>query len=239
MEYLYLDNKDFSAFNTEHKIWLLYAVLSTVFWIWAGRKAPTAQQKRRVALIMGLIGVVAWAYSVIVMGVTHQVKAQSVIPLHLCYFLNLFLPYMFWKNRLDWLDWAYPIIMAGCLQALFTPDLSQRFPHYYNVRYWLVHTALVQHVFYAIFVYQFRPTFRGVLKCALAINVYAICLAPVNWLLNTNFLYLREPAAGSLMTVLGPWPWYLVAIEGLMLVFFTVVYLPFLRIKNQDAPTTA
>ncbi len=237
MEYLYLDNKDFSAFNTEHKIWLTYAILSTLFWVWAGRKAPTIHQKRRVALIMGMIGVVVWVYANIVMLVTDQVKAQSVIPLHLCYFLNLLLPYMFWKNRMDWLDWAYPIIIAGCLQALITPDLSQRFPHFYNVRYWFVHVALVQHVFYAIFVYRFRPTFKGIFKCMLALNVYAICLVPVNWLLNTNFLYLREPAAGSLMTVLGPWPWYLVAIEGLMLVLFTVVYLPFLRIK--DAPTTA
>ena len=237
MEYLYLDNKDFSVFNTEHKIWLLYAVFSTIFWIWAGRKAPTTQQKQRVALIMGMVAVVVWVYANIVMVVTHQVKAQSVLPLHLCYFLNLLLPYMFWKSRLEWLDWAYPIIMAGCLQALFTPDLSQRFPHYYNVRYWFVHVALVQHVFYAIFVYGFRPTFKGVFKCILALNVYALCLVPINWYLDTNFLYLREPAKGSVMELLGPWPQYLLAIEGLMLVMFTIVYLPFLLIKKQDAPT--
>ncbi len=239
MEIFYIDNKDFSAFNTEHKVWMLYALLSTILWVWAGRSAASFAAKRQIALAMGMVGVVAWVYANFVMLGTHQMKTQSVIPLHLCYFLNLALPYIFWKNRLERLDWLYPIIMAGCMQALITPDLDERFPHYYNVRYWLVHVALVQHVFYAIFVYGFRPTPKGILKCVAFINIYALCLVPINWLLNTNFLYLRKPAGGSIMEKLGPWPQYLMGIEVLMFVLFAVVYLPFIFVKKSDAQATA
>jgi hypothetical integral membrane protein (TIGR02206 family) len=239
MEVFYIDNKDFITFNTEHKIWLLYAILSTILWVRAGRRAATPAAKYQIALTMGMVGIVAWVYANIVMFATNQATLQSVIPLHLCYFLNFALPYIFWKNRIDLLDWLYPIIMAGCTQALFTPDLDERFPHYYNVRYWLVHVGLIQYVFYGIFVFGFRPTAKGILKCVAFINLYAICLIPINWLLDTNFLYLRKPAGGSLMEKLGPWPQYLLGIEVLMFVLFAVVYLPFLFVKKSDAKATA
>ena len=239
MESLYLETNPFTIFNGEHWIWLMYGVLSTIFWIRLGRKAPTQVQKQRVALWMGLLGVVAWVYSDLVMFATGQAKSQSVIPFHLCYVLNLALPYIFWKGRIELFDWIYPIVIAGCLQALFTPDLSQGFPHYYNIRYWFVHVALVQYAFFAIFVFDFRPTFMGIFKCILAINLYALCLVPINWLLDTNFLYIRYPAKGSIMEMLGPWPQYLFALEGLMFVFFLIVYLPFgLTPKKQHAQQT-
>jgi hypothetical integral membrane protein (TIGR02206 family) len=226
MESLYINNTNFATGNSEHWFWLFYGLVSVAFWIYFGRQA-TEHQKQKIGLTMGLIGVTAWTWSVIVMVATHQAKAQSVIPLHLCYFLNLLLPIILWKKWFHWLDWIYPIVMAGCLQALFTPDLNQSFPHYYSVRYWLVHTALIQNLLFAIFVYDFRPTVKGIFKCVVALNLYALAVTPVNLLLDTNFLYLRSPAPGSVMEWLGPWPQYLIALEGLMIVFFTVVYLPF------------
>lgn len=238
MESFYVENTDFNAWNGEHTFWLFYALISAGFWIYFGRKA-TEHQKQKIGLWMGLIGVAAWAWSVVVMIVTDQVKAQSVVPLHLCYFLNLLLPIVLWKKWFHWLDWIYPIVMAGCLQALFTPDLDESFPHYYSVRYWFVHTALVQNMLYAIFVYKFKPTAKGVLKCVVALNLYALAVTPVNMLLDTNFLYLRKPAPGSIMEWFGPWPDYLYGLEVLMFILFTVVYLPFgvarlINKKNTD-----
>lgn len=226
MESFYAPNTNFTAWNAEHSFWLFYGLASAAFWIYFGHKA-TEHQKRKIGLWMGMIGIAAWVWSVVVMIVSHQVKAQSVVPLHLCYFLNLLLPIILWKKWFHWLDWIYPIVMAGCLQALITPDLNQAFPHYYSVRYWLVHTALVQNLLYAIVVYQFRPTFKGIFKCMVALNLYALAVTPVNLLLDTNFLYLRTPAPGSIMEWFGPWPQYLIALEVLMLILFTVVYLPF------------
>jgi hypothetical integral membrane protein (TIGR02206 family) len=226
MEILYAPNTDFKPWSGEHSFWLMYALLSAVCWIYIGRNA-TEHQKQRIGLWMGLVGIVAWVWSVLVMILSDQVKAQSVVPLHLCYFLNLLLPIILWKKWLHWLDWIYPIVMAGCLQALFTPDLDQTFPHYYSVRYWLVHSALVQSMLYAIFVYQFRPTVKGIFKCMIGLNVYALIVTPVNLALDTNFLYLRNPAPGSIMEWFGPWPQYLIALELLMGVLFAVVYLPF------------
>jgi hypothetical integral membrane protein (TIGR02206 family) len=228
----YITQNDFRAFGTEHWVWLGYAVFSTIIWIRMGRQASTDAAKRRIGLLMCLIGVAAWIWANAIMFLSDQMKYQSCLPFHLCYTLNLVLPYVVYK-RPDLMDWFYPIVMAGCVQALITPDLDDTFPHYFSVRYWLVHTALVQAPLYAIWVYGFRPTARGILKCALFVNLCGICMIPINWIFDTNFLYLREPAPRSIMEVLGPWPWYLFSLEVLLFVFFTIVYLPFGWPKRQ------
>jgi hypothetical integral membrane protein (TIGR02206 family) len=203
-----------------------------MLWIMLGRKARTALQQQRIGLAMTCVGTFSWLYAEALMFGTDQAPVQSTVPLHLCYFLNFLLPVMVWLRSFKIFDIVYPIVMAGCLQALLTPDLTQAFPHYTNIRYWLVHITLVQSVLYAIFVYRFTPTPWSILKCALFLNLYALFVVPFNWWLDTNFLYLRAPARGSLMEWFGPWPWYLLHLEWLMLVLFTVVCAPFLWRKR-------
>lgn len=226
LESLYAPVTGFSPWNSEHYYWLLYGVLSTIAWVWWAKRSPEHRQPS-IALWMTLVGVISWAYSVLMMVITDQAPIQSVLPFHLCYFLNLLLPFVLWKRQVKWMDWIYPILMAGCLQALITPDLDEPFPHYYNVRYWLVHIMLIQSMVFMVAIYGFRPTPAGIFKCIAAMNVYALVITPVNLLLDTNFLYLRRPAPGSMMEFFGPWPQYIFVLELVMLIGFTIVYLPF------------
>jgi uncharacterized membrane protein YwaF len=38
---------------------------------------------------------------------------------------------------------------------------------------------------------------------------------------------MEKPPTASLIDVLGPWPWYLLALEGIAFVIFFILYLPF------------
>jgi uncharacterized membrane protein YwaF len=61
-----------------------------------------------------------------------------------------------------------------------------------------------------------------------AIVGYATVIAPLNWLLGTNFLYLRhKPYGASLIDYLGPWPWYIASLALIAIVSFVVWWLPF------------
>lgn len=219
----------FISWGTEHLLWLLAGVLSITAWIWLGRLQASELGKRRVALTQSLLPAGIWVGSSIwVACTTSPVNLEMVLPFHICYFLNLIFPVMVWRKWYFLFEVSYFIVLAGCIQALLTPDLQTNFPDHYNVRYFFVHIGLAQSVLYCIFVYGFRPTWRGWVKALLWINIYFVFVALINLALGTNFMYIcHKPPAPTLLDLFGPWPWYILGGEVLAVALFTVVFLPF------------
>lgn len=218
------DNDLFKVWSSEHWIWLLYAVISLVLFVQLGRKSDFTKQTN-IGGFISMIGVIVWVIVEIVMFSTNQAPLSSTLPFHLCFFLNLLLPFVMYGRRFAFFDVIYPLIMAGCLQALFTPDLTTAFPGYYSLRYWFVHIGLVQCILYAVFVYKWRPTIWSVPKALLFCNVYMLFVYFVNSWLGTNFMYLNKKPPGSILDYLGEH--YLLYAQLLAAVFFFIVWLPF------------
>ena len=60
-----------------------------------------------------------------------------------------------------------------------------------------------------------------------------ICL--FNWILSTNYGYFNgPPKVASLLDVMGPWPWYLLTLQGVAVLFFTILLLPFRRSMRRE-----
>jgi hypothetical integral membrane protein (TIGR02206 family) len=73
-----------------------------------------------------------------------------------------------------------------------------------------------------------RPTPGSIRRVFLATAALAVLVAPVNWMLGTNFLYLQgKPEGRSLMDFLGPWPWYILSLVPVCLFFLLLWYSPF------------
>ncbi|MEM8998191.1 MAG: hypothetical protein AAGF23_25640, partial [Acidobacteriota bacterium] len=73
-----------------------------------------------------------------------------------------------------------------------------------------------------------RPQPMSILRAFAVLNLYALSVTPVNVIFDANFLYLMaKPAQASLMDHLGPWPWYILALEVLAFLSFLVYYAPF------------
>lgn len=228
---------NFINWGTEHLMWLLAGLSSITCWITIGRKATSEEQKRRIALAMSLIPVTVWALvSIRLLNAPPPLRLDLILPFHICYFLNLLLPVMLWRKSYFLFEVSYFMVMAGCIQALLTPDIPQSFPHPFNLRYFLVHIGLAQSILYAIFVYGFRPTWKSMRKSFLWSNLYFICIAGVNILLGTNFMYLcRKPPTPTLLDLFGEWPWYILGGELLAVVLFVVVMLPFVgRVRKMS-----
>jgi hypothetical integral membrane protein (TIGR02206 family) len=219
----------FKSYGSEHLLWLLYGIVAIIFWIWLGNKQTDDYGKRWVGMIMSLLPALCWlGIAVHKIIQDDPIDLNLVLPFHVCYFVNLCLPIMMWRKSYALFEVFYFVVMAGCAQALLTPDVETNFPEIIHIRYFFVHIGLVHSILYAIFVFQYAPTWRGLWKAFFWMNIYFLFAGAVNYLLGTNFMFLcHKPGSATLLDHLGEWPVYILAGEVLAIVLFMVVLLPF------------
>lgn len=163
-----------------------------------------------------------------------QLSFPEHLPLELCdVSLLLILLSLFTLNKAIF-DLAYYGALAGATMALLTPNLLEPFPSFGAIQFFVSHGLTVSGALYLVWAGLLRPRRWSVAKAMLGVNVYAAFVGGFDFFFKTNYMYLRaKPQNASLLTVLGPWPWYIVAAEGVALVVFTLLYLPFWRISRR------
>ncbi len=80
-----------------------------------------------------------------------------------------------------------------------------------------------------VFVRGKRPTLKSLIRVLIFTNIYIILVAIINFIIGTNYLFLnRKPDAASIVDFLGPWPWSTIAMEGVIIISFIILYIPYL-----------
>ena len=124
-------------------------------------------------------------------------------------------------------DVAYYTALGGTTMALLTPDLWEQFPSAATVQFFVAHGLVVASVLYLAWSGLVRPRPWSMARAMAAINIYAVAVGAFDWKFRTNYMYLAaKPQNASLLDLLGPWPWYIAAGEGVALVLFTLLWLP-------------
>ena len=150
------------------------------------------------------------------------------LPLHLCDVNMLLCAYMLARHSYRSYEVSYFWAMGGSVAAMLTPDLAYGFPHPVFIAFFLGHGLVVVSVLYATFGYGFRPRLKSIAIAMSVTALYAAVIMPLNFLLDTNYLYLRaKPLTPSVLDYLGPWPWYIVGLVGLCAAACFITYAPF------------
>lgn len=153
---------------------------------------------------------------------------QTNLPLHLCRVNELLCVVVLVARSYRVFEVAYFLAMAGSVSAMLTPALAVDFPAPEFVLFFVGHGLSVLAVVYAISAYGFRPRPRSILITLGAVACYAAVIAPVNYVLDSNYLYLRaQPEPATFLALFGPWPYYLFALFGLVFVACGLAYAPF------------
>ncbi|MNG14389.1 Integral membrane protein [compost metagenome] len=100
---------------------------------------------------------------------------------------------------------------------MLTPDLDATFPGFRYFHFFLGHIGIIAATVYMTAVERMRPTLRSLPVAVLALHIAAIPGGIMNYIAGTNYMFLaRKPPGGSLLDWLGPWPWYLIALEPIV-----------------------
>lgn len=166
---------------------------------------------------------------------------DSSLPLHLCDIAAIIAGFALLTGKRLLCLLTYFWGLAATVQALATPAITVGFPHPAYISFFVHHFAVVGAALYLPLVLGWRasrPWWRGPLTALLWANAYLLLSMAVNAWLGTNFGFTaRKPTNPSLLDHLGPWPIYLLAMQALASILFSLLALPVLR--RTSSPTLA
>ena len=165
-----------------------------------------------------------WNYSVGMWTV------QTMLPLQVCSILVWLGAWMLVTKSYRIYEFMYFMGIGGAIQALATPDLGvYGYPHFRFFQTFISHGLIVTAAIYMTTVEGFRPTLKSMLRVAIGMNLYMIPIYFLNNYLGSNYLMINhKPPTASLLDLLPEWPIYILYMEGLGIVTFLILYIPFM-----------
>ena len=221
---MYDESIPFVFLGTSHVFSIILFIVLALSIPYLAKKNLNENQQHSLGKIIGvmvLVGYLSWVILEILAG---SFNLKLHLPFHLCRTANvLIFIVLFFRSFL-----AYEIVFfwgLTVIHAVITPDITQGFPHYHFVRYWLTHQLMIIGIIYATFVYDIRPHKKSIYKSFVALLLFFLITIPVNLLLDANYFWIcGKPPVGTVLDYFGPWPWYLVVATLLALIHFYFFY---------------
>ncbi len=218
----------FIHWSAAHYFILLLTVLVPALLIWFARKRGTTKLPQRIAVAAGSLLLLNYVAYVIYRVSGGYWQARYDLPMELCNWATFATGFALITRNRFLAELAFFWVMAGSINGVISPDLSVSFPHIYFFIFFIAHGGLVCGALYLVFGLQLYPRPGALWRVFLFSQVYLASAFAINSLLGGNYGYtMAKPASASLIDHLGPWPWYLLSLEGLAFAFYTILYLPF------------
>lgn len=158
----------------------------------------------------------------------------SGLPLQLCDFAVFLAAAACWWQVPLFAEVLWFWALAGTAQAVVTPDLPAGFPNLLFISYMVGHLAVITAAFVLSVGLGLAPRRRAVPRVFAVTVGYALVVGAVDWLAHADYLFLASPPPTvSLLSLLGPWPWYVVSAAGVALVMFVVLDMPFWAMRRR------
>ena len=117
---------------------------------------------------------------------------------------------------------------VGATNAILTPDgdlFELRIFFFYSQGY---HAALIFAVLWMMIKYDMRMDYRSILQVVIHTNIIVGLITIVNYLLDSNYMFLRVMPNSISPFLMGEWPTYIIMVQ----VFSVVLVVLFISIQN-------
>ncbi|MDQ8192584.1 TIGR02206 family membrane protein [Roseibacillus persicicus] len=228
----------FTLGSTSHGLALLFGLAVLVVAIIAQRRAPEGKLARRAVWVI----ILANLTSVFHTSASHYFSGRvtdlnHVLPLHLCDLTSLVAAAALYSRKPLLCELTYYLGLGGTLQGLITPNLHYDFPHPTYFSFFQLHLFVVIAALFLPLGMGWkprRPLLRTTAKVFGIICGYLLTVFAINSALGTNYAFvMHKPENPSLYDHLGPHPWYLLSVLGLVVVMLALLSVPFLRTSSK------
>jgi len=233
----------FEAYGTSHQAAILVLLAGAILLVWLGRARLGAQAADRLGRALALAVLVCTLPLQVLYFTPAYWSLQRTLPLNLCDLAWIVAVLALWTHRRWAVALTYYWGLTLTTQAVITPDLASDFPDPVFFLFWGMHLLIVWAAVYLTWGLRLTPDWRGYRTAMVVTAVWAVCAFAFNLAAGTNYGYLNaKPATGSILDLLGPWPWYVVAeiaIVGLVWALVTWPWVALARRRARPTPATA
>jgi hypothetical integral membrane protein (TIGR02206 family) len=219
----------FEPFSREHLAAVISGGVVVAALLMAGRRGGLSRQLATAMLAFFNLSAyplnqAAW------LSLGKPMDLDNILPFHLCDIAAMTAGFALLTKRPALCALTYFWGLAATLQALLTPAVGVGFPNWPFITFFIQHFAIVGAALYLPLVEGWRPK-QPLWSDPLRVYGWSVAYLSfalgVNHLLQTNFGFAnRPPANPSLIDHLGPWPWYLLSLQGIAICLFLLLALP-------------
>ena len=138
-------------------------------------------------------------------------SVEYTLPLQLTDVVSLTAIVALLRPRPLLVELTYFWALTATLQATLTPDLARTFPSVFYFTYFGYHVGAIVAACLLVFGRRMYPRRGAAWRVFAATLVVAAVAAVADLVTGGNYMYLRsKPVHSSLLSVMGPWPWYIV-----------------------------
>ena len=198
------------------------AALVTVVRLRPGNWNVAACRALAVLIVVNECGWWVW------LGIQHTWSAGYALPLQLCDVVAFVAAAALWSRRQVLVELTYFWGLAGTANGLISPDVPVHFPHYLFFQYFIAHGTIVAAALLLVVGLRIAPRQGAVLRVFVLALALMVVDAGANLVTGGNYMYLRRPpGVPTLLDLMGPWPWYIVASMIVAVAIFAALNLPF------------
>ena len=148
------------------------------------------------------------------------------LPLQLCGISNLigcfilFIP----KNK-TLFEFFYYAGIIGAIQAFLTPQINNfDGTNYEYVEYYISHGGILLLPIYMFNNLGYKLRKFSWLKVLIYLNILLVFIMPLNFKINSNYMYLAYPPNVDNPLIIGEWPYYVMYWEIIIVIFTYTLY---------------
>jgi len=189
------------------------------------RPGPWTRVVARSLAVLLVANLVIWEIVTVVGGAWSPTNG---LLLDLCPVVSVIGAAALWRPRPLLVELTYFWGCAGSIQGVFQPDRRYDFPNYFYFEFYGDHSGPVLAGLFLVLGLGLAPR-RHAVPRVFALTVALACVAALADLLTGgNYLFRRDKGPrGTLLDVLGPWPWYIASAAVVALMLLLVLDAPF------------
>jgi len=198
----------------------MLVIVVGILWIsrrWDRGRVRSFGKSMAALLIANMIGRQA------VLLVNGEWSAAYSLPLQMCSFSVIWAAITLWRGH----QLTYELLIfwgAGALHSFLTPELDDGHSLYNHVEYTISHAGILASGFYATLRMGMVPRPWSWLRVLGMTQLVLPVIGLVNYMLDSNYMYIASRPLINNPFLIGKWPWYIIGLEFAALLHFVLFY---------------